>query len=402
MYEGTTYELLLGRMLGRAAEQGVDTREGSLAWLGAAPAAAELQNLYIALDNILLETFASTASRPYLILRAAEKGLSPYPATAAVLRLHCTPESLPLAIGTRFSAGELNYAVTEALGGGDYAITCETPGAAGNGCTAAAIPIEYAAGLESCKLAGVLIPGEDEEGTESFRRRYLGALQSRAFGGNRADYKARAGALPGVGGCKVYPVWNGSLAPSSLLPPGSAAGWLAGLEGAPGEVKSWLEAVYRAASEKLLTVGGTVRVVVIDSTFSVPSAALVGAVQTALDPTQNAGEGVGLAPIGHVVKVDGAAAQPVDIELHLSFAAGWDWAAAQGAVEDVIDAYFRELAEGWADAEQLTVRISQIESRILSACAAMVTDISGTRLGGLEENLVLGPDCIPVRGWVDG
>lgn len=79
MYEDITYALLLNRMLERALSinSNLDTREGSLVWLGNAPAAVELQNLYIQLDTVLNETFADTASRPYLIQRAAERGLSP-------------------------------------------------------------------------------------------------------------------------------------------------------------------------------------------------------------------------------------------------------------------------------------------------------------------------------------
>lgn len=48
----------------------------------------------------------------------------------------------------------------------------------------------------------------------------------------------------------------------------------------------------------------------------------------------------------------------------------------------------------------LTVRISQIESRILSECSNMVTDIGGTKINGQESNLALGPDSIPSRGEV--
>ena len=71
MYEDITYVLLLNRMLERALSinSNLDTREGSLVWLGNAPAAVELQNLYIQLDTVLNETFADTASRPYLIQR---------------------------------------------------------------------------------------------------------------------------------------------------------------------------------------------------------------------------------------------------------------------------------------------------------------------------------------------
>ena len=71
-------------------------------------------------------------------------------------------------------------------------------------------------------------------------------------------------------------------------------------------------------------------------------------------------------------------------------------------MESVIDEYFEELAGTWASSDYLTVRISQIESRILSGCAAMITDIGGTKINGKEENLVLDADSIPVRGDVNG
>ena len=67
MYEAQTYEAILSRMLQKALSinGNLDTREGSLVWCGDAPAAVELQNLYIALDTVLNETFADTATRPY-------------------------------------------------------------------------------------------------------------------------------------------------------------------------------------------------------------------------------------------------------------------------------------------------------------------------------------------------
>ena len=93
MFEAQTYEVILDRMLRKALETNpnLDSREGSLLWLGQAPAGVEFQNLYIGLDTVLQETFADTATRPYLIQRAAERGLSPTPATAAVLELTTTP-----------------------------------------------------------------------------------------------------------------------------------------------------------------------------------------------------------------------------------------------------------------------------------------------------------------------
>ena len=107
-----------------------------------------------------------------------------------------------------------------------------------------------------------------------------------------------------------------------------------------------------------------------------------------------------MAPIGHVVSVVGVAAESVDIELHLAYAQGWDWESAKSYIEKVIDSYFQELARSWASSDFLTVRISQIESRILSECSDMVTDIGGTKINGKESNHALSPDSIPARGEV--
>ena len=168
------------------ANSRLDTREGSLVWLGSAPAAVELQNLYIALQSVLDETFADTASRDYLILRAKERGISPLPATPAVLEMEATPKTLDIPLGTRFSIGSLNYSVTKNSGGGKFGLTCETAGEAGNDYSGDIIPIEYVAGLEACKVTALLVPGEDEEDTEIFRKRYLDSLNSQAFGGRGA------------------------------------------------------------------------------------------------------------------------------------------------------------------------------------------------------------------------
>lgn len=402
MYEGITYELLLKRMMEKAlsVNENLDSREGSLLWLGEAPAAVELQNLYIALDNILQETFADTATRDSLILRAAERGLTPLPATAAILQLAITPANLHLPLNTRFSIGELNYYVSADRGNGTYEITCEVVGEAGNDYGATVIPIEYVEGLETCTITALLVPGEDAEDTEVFRQRYFDSLNAQAFGGNRMDYIQKVNALPGVGGVKVYRVWNGNLKPAELKPPEGTAAWIAGLSNVPEAVKAWLDAVYQAGNDNLLTVGGTVKLVVIDSTFSEPSAALVDTVQTTIDPLQNAGEGVGLAPIGHVVKVEGVVNETVNLSFSLYYQRGWSWADVEAYVKGAINGYFKELAETWADQEEaLVVRISQVESRLLSISG--ILDIANTKINNVAANFTLTLDHIPVLGELD-
>ena len=64
MYENVTYEEILERMLSRVPNN-MDKREGAIIYDALAPAAVELQLMYIELDVILKETFADTASREY-------------------------------------------------------------------------------------------------------------------------------------------------------------------------------------------------------------------------------------------------------------------------------------------------------------------------------------------------
>ena len=160
MFEEQTYEAILRRMMAAAVEgrPEVDTRTASILFSALAPAAVELTNLYITADSVLDEAFADTQSRDFLIRRCAERGMHPYPATAAVWRgqFNKTPP-----VGTRFSLEGLNYVLTESISETDARLECETPGEAGNTLSGRLIPVEYVAGLTKAQLVELLIPGED-------------------------------------------------------------------------------------------------------------------------------------------------------------------------------------------------------------------------------------------------
>lgn len=352
MYENVTYENILQRMLDRIPDT-LDKREGSIIYDALAPAAVELQNMYIQLDAILNESFADTQTRDYLIKRCAERGVNVEPATFAVRKGEFSPASLGIPIGSRFSLGILNYVVTEKISNGVYKLQCETAGSNGNVESGTLIPIDYIEGLEIATLTEVLIPGEDEEDTEHLRQRYFDSLDSQAFGGNQKDYKEKINALNGVGGVKVYPAWNG---------------------------------------------GGTVKLVIINSNHELPSSTLIDNVQTAIAPTQNQGVGAGIAPIGHIVTVLGCGKTTVDISTSITCQQGWDWEALKPYAEQAIDKYFKELASEWDVTENLIVRISQIEIRLLNLTG--VLDIADTTLNGNAQNLSIDADNIPVRGEV--
>ena len=352
MFEAMSYKGLLERMLARVPET-FDKREGSILYDALAPAAMELQLMYLNLESIFREMFADTASREYLIRRAAERGIAPLPAAYAVLKGKFAPASVEIPAGARFSCGEYDYSVLEKIADGEYRLRCETVGNAGNTVFGTLIPIDYIAGLERCELTELLIPGQDEEETEHLRKRYFDSLKSQAFGGNMADYREKTAAIQGVGGVKVYPVWAG---------------------------------------------GGTVKLVVISSEYQVPSDDLVQFIQGQIDPPADSGKGYGIAPIGHHVTVVPVSGANIDLDFQLVYQTECSFAGVKGAVEDAVDAYFHELNQAWADSERLVIRISRLESRILEIEG--ILDITETKLNGSPQNVILGEDEIAIRGNV--
>ena len=399
MFENTTYETIRDRMLAHVSDK-LDKREGSVIWDTHSPTAVELQILYLELDTILREAYGDTASREFLILRCRERGITPYPAVRAVLRGEFSPAGIDVT-GKRFNIGSMNYRVTEEIGDGAYQVECETAGAAGNRYLGSMTPIDYINGLQGAELTQVLIPGEDEEETEDLRQRYFSSFAEKAFGGNAADYIEKTNAIPGVGRTKVTRVWNADISPAGMLPSTAVSAWYERVaETLDGEIAAWLTAVYAAAAQKKLTTGGAVLLTITDAEYGPASDTLVAAVQNRIDPAENAGDGYGLAPIGHVVTVKSAAAVTVNVETKISLEVGYSRDSVQGAIDEAVSEYLLELRRAWADRPYLVVRISQIEARILNIPG--IVDIQDTLINGEGNNLTLSGFEIPVYGGVSG
>lgn len=405
MYEDQTYETILERMLNRVSSK-YDKREGSVIWDTHSPTAIELQILYLELDTLINESYGDTASREFLIYRCHERGITPYEATNATLLGYFTPTDIgdDALVGQRFNISDLNYMITgsaaDTYGSGYYYVQCETAGEVGNNYLGTMIPIDYIEGLETAQLTEVLIPGEDEEDTEDLRDRYFDSFGEFAFGGNRADYLEKVKSISGVGDCKVKRVWNGSISPSDMIPNSTVQAWYtANISSLSDDVKEWLTVVYTAALNKYLVTGGTVLVVIVDSDdYGEASSTLIDSVQTTLDPTENAGEGYGVAPIGHVVTVQSASPVSIEVEATISFNDGYSWSSLKSTIETAISDYLLSLRKDWADNNYTVVRISQIESRILAIEG--VVDIADTTINSSASNLTLTEYQIPVFGSV--
>lgn len=351
MYENVTYEAILKRMLDRIPDT-MDKREGSIIYDALAPAALEIQLMYIELDQLLDDCFADTASRGYLIRRAAERGLYPKEATYSTLRAVCAPDTVEIPIGARFTLNDLSYAVSERLSDNEYKVVCEETGSVGNKYFGAMTAVDYIQGLESFSIVELMIPGEDEEDTEVFRKRYLDSFDAHAYGGNAEDYIRKTNLIAGVGATKVTPVWNG---------------------------------------------GGTVLLTIIDSGFNAAGEALIEQVQQQIDPHGN-GDGLGIAPIGHIVTVNTAEEIPININFVLVLDEGYTFERVKDHIGEEIGSYFLELRREWYSHDNTAVRIAQIESRIMSVEG--VVDIQNTKINGSEDNLILTKYQIPVPGVI--
>ena len=353
----TTYEDLMAQKLASLPAQ--DKRETSMIYQATAANSAETVQMLATMLYYEDQIYPDTAPRERLILKARERGLTPHEATHAIRQGEF---NIDVPIGSRFSGEQYNYEAIEKIDNGIFKLRCETAGEAGNFELGTLIPIDYIAGLQTDELTDVLIPGEDEEDTEAFRKRYFNSFNSISFAGNKAAYKEKVGELPGVGGVRTYRAKYG---------------------------------------------GGTVGVTIIDAAFKKPTQLLVDAVQQYMDPLDAQGEGVGLAPIDHIVTVSGVIETIINISTNLTLQAGWSFDDVRADVESVIDEYFLELAEEWAQAVTkqeddtgLVVRISQIEYRLLGVSG--VIDIANTTLNGAASNIELDKEAIPVRGVVNG
>lgn len=407
MFEEYDFDTLMDKMLSNVDDK-LDKREGSIIYDAIAPVALELSNFYLNLDMVLDEVFAESASYYYLTKRAAERGLLPKEETNATLMMKVEPAETQISIGDRFNLDELNYTVASIIDGnaGTYQVQCETVGVIGNQQLGTLIPIETENELnnmESATLEEVLIPGEDEEDVETFRERYFASFNNEAFGGNKTDYIEKVNSIDGIGGCKPIRAWSGGYNPAKMMPTDEVKVWFEKQsKDALGEtVYNWLSAIYNASINKLLTVGGTVKLIIINSEFRKPSSTLINKVQEEIDPTDTAGEGDGIAPIGHVVNVVGVKEEPINITLSsVEYETGYSFDKLKEAIETTIDNYLLDLRQTWASNTNLIVRISQIEAQLLLIDG--VLDMKAVLLNNQGENVTLDSDSIPVRGEVVG
>ena len=430
-FSDRTYENLMAEFLDRMSDI-YDKRDGSMAYNSGAAETFEEAMIYAAIDFVLSNTFLLTASREYLIKRASDRSIEPYPATPSVHYALFDRPGLDVPVGTRFSCEDLNFVVIEfdddegkslkrtvnIAGVGNklvQLVECETPGAAGNGYSGDLIPIDLITGLQMAYMyPDVHKDGADEEETEHFRARAIEALRSPAFAGNVADYRERVLALDGVGQCKIYPEWNGNLSPSALQidPDSSLYDDVVDAVDAvlDTDAKEFLSTLVSAAAAGKLTVGGAVKVVVAgtDLTDPVIPSGRIAELQEKIDPRSSAAEGDGMAPIGHLVTVASVEQVEVGVTVSVTFHnSSTTTNEVLTGIEDVIRKYYVELCKKWSnsgkngvDILHSTISYLILDDELLAAKIRTVESVTISNAGGANHNRTLGIDEVPVLGTV--
>ena len=347
--DGNSFKEILDRCLARIDDT-LDKRQGSIIYDALAPACAELATCYTILDMFADQTYLVSAVGDNLDNLVANYGLIRISAIYAQRLgtfLNTNDEPMEITIGAKFSvpneSGGYNYTVTSTTStSGTYILTCDTAGTVGNEYFGTILPLQSINNLGTATLGTIYIAGEDEESDDSLRQRAIDKLNETAFGGNIADYKEFMEAQEGVGECLVLPVWDG---------------------------------------------GGTVKLVVITSSYDIPTSALIDTLQTAVDPTQNQGEGYGKAPIGHVVTVVAPTEYDLDINCIVSVETRYTLESLKDDIENAIKDYILEIQKLWANSSSLIIYISRLIAAVVDVDG--IANVSSLTINGSSTDVTI-------------
>lgn len=357
--ETYTFDYLMAQSLAQVPDS-MDKRQGSIIYDALAPACYRLAELYNNLRNVYRDTFVETATGEALNYRCAEQGLTRYAATFALKKAYFTNSSgepMTISIGARFATiSDINpivYAVESAYTENDvvlpgyYNLRCETAGVVGNEYSGRLTNITYVQGLASAVMSDLITPARDQESDDQLRDRYFEIVNTRAFGGNIADYNQYVRNISGVGDVQVYPVWNG---------------------------------------------GGTVKLSIVDTEYNPCSDIFIKTIKELMDPTEGEGQGLGIAPIGHTVTVSTPTNLTINISMTVAVSGGYTSSQLTTPISEAINAYFSLLRKEWGvESESGGYSLSVFVARIVSAALQVpgVANITNVKLNGSASDIVL-------------
>ena len=304
IYEKYTYQYLLDSAMSEVPDS-IDKRQGSIVFNAVSPVCYELSLAYNELFKYIQKLDVNNLNGDELALYINQRtGIVRKPAIASITTVTITGSigaSIPL--GAKVGADGLLFEITEAgvidgTGTVDLPAVCTIAGVIGN---LPAASINYfstaISGAQTVTNADPIDGGVDEETDAELLSRYYVRVQTPSTSGNAYQYLNWALEIAGVGGAKVFSLWDGA---------------------------------------------NTVKIAIFNSAGEEASPELVAQVQEYIDPGVT-GTGMGVAPIGAFATVVSAVALAINISATVVLTVGYVLADVVGQITENLTNYFKEI-----------------------------------------------------------
>lgn len=378
--DDNSFEKIMDRCLGNKILENVDKRPGSIIYDALAPICLELAEAYVKMDIMEEQTFLTTATGINLDKRAFDYGLSRTPATNA-LRIAEFKKykmdsdgnfvhddkgnkiliDMDITEGARFTLPEDSSITFEYIGKTDgyNILKCEQTGTKGNEHVGTILPLIPIKNLIEAKITSTYKPAEDEETDEELRRRVVDSINYSSFGGNIEDYIEKVNAIDGVGNTKVFPAWQ---------------------------------------------YNGSVLLSIVDPIFNPITDEFAKNLKEQIDPDEDTGQGVGIAPIGHYVTITTPAKKYINISMSVELMNTVTLETIKEDIERKISEYFETVRKSFGQNVNLTIYRARIIEKVLEL--KEVLNVKDVALNGnftdvtfIDEELI-GYQYLPYMGEV--
>lgn len=378
--DDNSFEKIMDRCLGNKILENVDKRPGSIIYDALAPICLELAEAYVKMDIMEEQTFLTTATGINLDKRAFDYGLSRTPATNA-LRIAEFKKykmdsdgnfvhddkgnkiliDMDITEGARFTLPEDSSITFEYIGKTDgyNILKCEQTGTKGNEHVGTILPLIPIKNLIEAKITSTYKPAEDGETDEELRRRVVDSINYSSFGGNIEDYIEKVNAIDGVGNTKVFPAWQ---------------------------------------------YNGSVLLSIVDPIFNPITEEFAKNLKEQIDPDEDTGQGVGIAPIGHYVTITTPAKKYVNVSMSVELMNTVTLETIKEDIERKISEYFETVRKSFGQNVNLTIYRARIIEKVLEL--KEVLNVKDVALNGnftdvtfIDEGLI-GYQYLPYMGEV--
>lgn len=361
--DDNSFEKIMTRMLANKKLVNVDKRVGSIAYDAIAPCAMELAEVYVKMDILEQQTYLLSATGINLDKKVYDYGVVRNGATISQrigkFQKYKTDENgdfvfdengdkiligMEIPVDTRFvipEDSETTFVYVGKIDGYDV-LECEQAGTKGNQHIGIILPLTPVKDMVTAEIISTYKFGEDGETDDELRNRTLEIINTESFGGNISDYIEFTNAIDGVGNTKVFPAWQ---------------------------------------------FNGSVLLSIVDPQFNPVSQEFINNVKNQIDPEENTGQGVGIAPIGHYVTVTTPVRNEVSVSLFLELETNITVTQVEEQIEIELEKYFDSVRKNFGQNKTLTIYRARIIECALNV--PEIVNVTNVLLNNLDEDVIL-------------